>query len=258
MGQAIMREIAASSDLQLAGVCIRPGNAAATADACADAGIPGLPNIVTEPAELIGEADVVVDFSLPDANQSILEATIAARKPLVCGVTGLDEGSMAAMQDASSRIPILYDRNMSIGIAVMQNLLRNAAASLGSDFTATVDEIHHRHKVDAPSGTALKLGETVARSRGQEFAAVYHYDPDAALGKPAQTDIVFTVSRLGENPGEHTVTFANDMESLELRHKVANRQVFASGALRAARWLVSRQPGLYSIADIAVDAVPAV
>jgi 4-hydroxy-tetrahydrodipicolinate reductase len=249
-----MRQIAASNDLKLAGVCVRQGNAAAAAEACADAGIAGRPSIVTEPAGLVGEADVVVDFSLPDANRSILEATIAARKPLVCGVTGLDEDSMAAMQNASSRIPILYDRNMSIGIAVMQNLLRQAATSLGSNFTASIDEIHHRHKVDAPSGTALKLGETLAKSRGQEFAAVYHFDPDGALSEPAATDIVFTVSRLGENPGEHTVTFANDMESLELRHKVADRQVFASGALRAARWLVSRQPGLYSVADIAVDA----
>jgi 4-hydroxy-tetrahydrodipicolinate reductase len=144
---------------------------------------------------------------------------------------------------------------MSIGIAVMQTLLQQAAKSLGSDYTASIEEIHHRHKVDAPSGTALKLGETVAKSRGQDFGAVYHYDPDGSGDKPSETDIVFTVGRLGENPGEHTVTFTNGMESLQLRHQVADRQVFASGALRAARWLVSRQPGLYSIADIAADAV---
>ncbi|MEQ9561514.1 MAG: 4-hydroxy-tetrahydrodipicolinate reductase [Woeseiaceae bacterium] len=254
MGKAIMRQVAASNDLQLTGICVRPGNAAAAGEACTDAGISEPPRIVTAPAELPGNADVVVDFSLPDANRSVLEAAVAAHVPLVCGVTGLDQASMAAIRDASSRIPILYDRNMSIGIAVMQNLLRQAAASLGSEYTASIDEIHHRHKVDAPSGTALKLGETLAGSRGQDFTAVYHYDPDGTLGEPAATDIVFTVSRLGENPGEHAVTFANDMESLELRHKVTDRQVFASGALRAARWLVSRQPGLYSIADIAVDA----
>jgi 4-hydroxy-tetrahydrodipicolinate reductase len=250
MGQAIMRLVAAADDLQIVGVCVRAGAIDAAKKAAIDAGLASEPNVVSVPAEIVGDADVVIDFSLPSATAAVLEAALNARKPLVSGVTGLDASSRAAIRDASSKIPLLYDRNMSIGIAVMQKLLQQAASSLGSDFVASVNEVHHVHKVDAPSGTALKLGETVANSRGQAFADVYRYEPDSIRDRTSRSDIVFHVSRAGENPGEHTVTFTSDMESLELTHKVTNRQVFAKGALRAARWLADRPSGLYSVADM--------
>lgn len=251
MGKSIMRQVAVADDLQLIGVCVRQESVELARQATLDTGLSNAPRIVCSPAEIVGEADVVIDFSLPIATPAVLEAVLSARKPLVSGVTGLDAATFAAVQEASKTIPLLYDRNMSIGIAVLQRLLQQAAKSLGSGFVASVAETHHVHKVDAPSGTALKLGETVAKSRGQEFADVYRYDPGGACERSSAADIVFHVSREGEIPGEHTVAFASEVESIELSHKVTNRSVFAQGALRAARWLAEKPPGFYQIGDLA-------
>ena len=125
-----------------------------------------------------------------------------------------------------------------------------AAAALGSDFSASSAEVHHRHKRDAPSGTALKLGEALAAGRGEEFQAVYHYDPDGSQREPSAGDIVYSVTRQGENPGEHSVRFASENEILQLSHQVTNRRVFAQGALRAAAWLVGQRAGFYGLRDI--------
>jgi 4-hydroxy-tetrahydrodipicolinate reductase len=250
MGKAIMLEMAASKDLQLAGLCVRDGGIDDARRIAGEAGLPQSLRIVSDITELAGQADVIIDFSLPDASLSVLKASVDARRPLVSGVTGLDAAILAAFHKASQTIPLLYDRNMSVGVAVLQKLLQIAGASLGGDFAAGISETHHRHKVDAPSGTAIKLGEALAKSRGQNFADVYFYDPDNSRGKPSTSDIVFRARRLGENPGEHAITFSNELESLELKHTVASRQVFAHGALRAARWLADREPGFYSVADI--------
>lgn len=250
MGRTIMQLVAAEDDLKLVGVCVRNESIAAARKTASDAGLATLPRFVSEPSELVDEVDVVIDFSLPSATPAVLEAVLIAGKPLVSGVTGLDPASMDAVRDASTAVPVLYDRNMSIGIAVLQELLRQAATSLGDKFAASIAEVHHVHKVDAPSGTALKLGETVARSRGQAFADVYRYEPRGLVDRSSPSDIVYQVTRVGENPGEHTVTFSSDNESIALTHKVANRRVFAEGALRAARWLAGQPPGLYSVADM--------
>jgi 4-hydroxy-tetrahydrodipicolinate reductase len=250
MGQAIMREIAVAGDLRLAAVCVRDGRVPDARIVASDAGFDRSVQIVSDPRLASGMADVVIDFSLPDAATATLDAALAAGKPLVSGVTGLDDHIMAAMRHASTVIPVLYDRNMSIGIAVMQKLVQQAAESLGGDFAVSVSETHHRHKIDAPSGTALKLGEALARSRGELFANVYHYDPDGSKGEPPAGAIVFHATRSGEHPGEHVVTFSSESESVELKHAVTSRQLFARGALRAARWLAGQEPGLYSIADI--------
>jgi 4-hydroxy-tetrahydrodipicolinate reductase len=251
MGQAVMLQIAAAPDLALAGVCAREQGKAAAADAIVAAGLDSGVPVVADPAKIVPAADVVIDFSLPRAVGPVIAAAIAARKPLVCGVTGLDDAAVADIQAASQKIPLLYDRNMSIGIAVLSRLLQQACAALGSDFSASVAETHHRHKVDAPSGTALKLGEIVAKGRGQDFASVYRYDPQGKLGEPGTSDIVYAVRREGDNPGEHRICFTSDSESLELIHKVTDRKVFAEGAIRAARWLVAQPEGLYNVGDIA-------
>jgi 4-hydroxy-tetrahydrodipicolinate reductase len=250
MGQAIASEIATSADLKLAGVCIRESGKPAAITWLAAIGLLPLVPVVTDPRDIFGNADVAIDFSLPDACVSVAEAAVQEKIPLVCGVTGLDAISLSALQAASADIPLLYERNMSFGIAVMQGLVQQAAAVLGNDFAASIAETHHRHKRDAPSGTALKLGEALAAGRGEDFQTVYHYDPDGSLGKPSAGDIVYSVSRQGENPGEHSVRFASDNEILQLTHKVTNRRVFAQGALRAASWLVGQRVGFYSLRDI--------
>lgn len=250
MGQAIAAEIAASADLSLVGVCVREsGKAAAITQLKAIGGLPEVP-VVGQLQDILRKADVAIDFSLPDACVAVAAAAVQAKIPLVCGVTGLDAIKLSALLQASADIPLLYERNMSFGIALMQRLVQQAAAALGSEFSASIAEAHHRHKRDAPSGTALKLGETLAAARGQEFQAVYHYDPDGSLREPSAGDIVYSVSRQGENPGEHSVRFASDNETLQLTHQVTNRRVFALGALRAARWLVGQRAGFYGLRDI--------
>lgn len=184
--------------------------------------------------EIATAADIVVDFSLPTGTEIVLAAVSRHAIPLVCGVSGLDERQMQALGDAARIVPVVYDRNMSLGIAVLERTVREAAASLGPDFSVEISETHHIHKKDAPSGTALKLGEAIAEARG---------DPDTGA-------IRFHSERRGEVPGDHEVRMSSPSEQLTFAHSVTTRQVFADGALRAARWCVDRPPGLYSMRDV--------
>ncbi len=215
MGQAIAARIEEQADLELAGIWTRD----------------------TRLDEVVGEADVVIDFSLPQGTEQVLVAVRRFRKPLVCGVSGLDDTQMAALEKTAQDVPVLYDRNMSLGVAVLDRLLREAVAALGPGFDVAISETHHVHKKDAPSGTALKLGEAVAAARA---------DIDAS-------DIRYEVERRGEVPGDHEVVLRSSTEELRLAHSVTTRQVFADGALRAARWLVNRDTGLYSMGDVLFD-----
>ena len=179
----------------------------------------------------------------------VVEAVRAAEKPLVIGVSGLDASVVKRIEDLSRTVPVLYDRNMSLGIAVLDRLVHQAAASLGG-FEAEIHETHHVHKIDAPSGTALHLGETLAAARDQDFESAKRYEPDGPSRPLAAGEIGFFVTREGEVPGEHTVILYSDSERLELKHTVASRRVFADGALRAARWLLSQPAGLYRMRDM--------
>ena len=184
---------------------------------------------------VVAESDVLVDFSLPEANAEILAAVAKHATPLVCGVSGLDAEQMAAMQQAAKAVAIVFDRNMSQGITILEDIVRRAAATLGPEFAAEIHEIHHVHKLDSPSGTALKLGESIAAARAAD---------------DANDAVRYEVERRGENPGEHTVVFSSATETLTLRHSVSNRVVFAEGALRAARWVAKQPPGLYQMHDV--------
>ena len=184
--------------------------------------------------ELARAADVVIDFTLPEATGEVLAAVVAADRPLVCGVSGHDDAGLAALEASSSSIPVVYDRNMSQGITLLDVLLRSAAGALGPEFSVSIAETHHVHKKDAPSGTALKLGEAIT-----------------AAGGVAADEIRYSSARRGEVPGVHTVTFESPTEKLSFEHSVTTRDVFAVGALRAARWVAyGRAPGLYSMRDV--------
>jgi 4-hydroxy-tetrahydrodipicolinate reductase len=211
MGQAIAAMVEAASDLELAGIWQR-GEA-------------------LDP--LVQAADVLVDFSLPGATLTVADAVERLGTPLVCGVTGLRAAELDALRKAARAIPVVFDRNMSPGIAVLAKIAADAAAALGAEFSVEIHETHHVHKIDAPSGTALKLGEAVAKARGEDPAGI-HYESE----------------RRGEVPGDHRVTFASATERLVLEHSVATRDVFAAGAVRAARWLAGRPAGLYSMRDV--------
>jgi 4-hydroxy-tetrahydrodipicolinate reductase len=183
--------------------------------------------------DVLAASDVLIDFSLPEATVDIIAAALEHGTPLVCGVSGLNAAQMATLERAAIDIPIVFDRNMSQGVTVLSDLVRRAAKSLGPDFAADIHEVHHVHKIDSPSGTALKLGEAIDESRAPDAAAVR-----------------YEVERKGEVPGDHSVTFSSPTESLLLKHSVTTRQVFAEGALRAAKWVRGQQPGLYGMHDV--------
>lgn len=207
---------------------------AAGIEQCADLENAGTWHRGSDLDALVAAADVLVDFSLPSATAQVLRAAVASGTPLVCGVSGLDTEQVAAMKRAAERIPVLYDRNMSLGIAVLERSVREAAATLGPGFRVEISEVHHVHKQDAPSGTALKLAAAVAAARGEEGTG----------------NVTFQVERRGEVPGDHDVVMSSDTERLTFSHSVTTRQVFADGALRAARWIVDQSPGYYRMADV--------
>lgn len=243
MGKEVERCIFESEELHVAGIWVRRGGADDGAATNAQS---------TVLQDVLSHADVAIDFTLPAVTAQVLAAVAEARVPLVCGVSGLTAAHRQRMARAVERIPILYDRNMSLGVAVMRQLVQFAGAVLGKEFEAEIHETHHVHKVDAPSGTALLLGESLAAGRGQNFADVYQYDTDRESPvKPG--GIRYKVTRHGEVAGEHTVLFRSADETLSLKHDVADRRVFAAGGIAAARWLVSQPPGLYSLQDMIVN-----
>ncbi len=211
MGQAIAGLVEAAEDLTLTGVWKRGDDIDALAGSC----------------------DVLIDFSLPEATEQIISAATRHKTPLVCGVSGLSDQQLTSFDGAAQSIAVVYDRNMSIGVAVLENLVRQAAAALGANFAVEVHETHHVHKVDAPSGTALKLGEAIAAERGTNPGDI-HYESE----------------RRGEVPGDHTVILASATERLSLGHSVTTRRVFAEGAVKAARWIVNQPPGRFTMHDV--------
>jgi 4-hydroxy-tetrahydrodipicolinate reductase len=243
MGREIIGEIASADDLELAGVWVRADRELRLPEGSAAL-------VSTDPDEVLATCDVAVDFSLAAATARVLAAATNAGTALVCGVTGLDDEQMRDLERAAQTIPLLYDRNMSLGIAVLKDLVERAAPRLAA-FVAEIDETHHVRKKDAPSGTALLLGEALARSLGRDFRDVYRYEPGGR--RRSREDIVFSATRRGDVAGEHTVRFRSGEECLELTHKVSDRRVFAQGALQAARWLAVQAPGLYRMSDLLRD-----
>jgi len=212
MGNSVASRISAQQDLELVGIWTR--------EADLDA--------------LLARADVIIDFSLPEGTEHVVAAAVRGKKSLVCGVSGMNDSQMLLLDQAAMQIPIVFDRNMSLGIAVLDRVVREAAASLGPDFDIEISETHHVHKKDAPSGTALKLGEAVAASRGEDGTG----------------SVQFRVERRGDVAGEHEVIMRSATECLTFAHSVTTRDVFADGALQAARWIVRQPPGRYRMRDM--------
>ena len=190
-------------------------------------------------------ADVLLDFSLPDSSAKALDACLAAGKPLVTGVTGMDDALKARLKEAGKRIPVLAAPNMSLGVELLTRMAEQAARVLGQDFDIEVTEAHHRHKKDAPSGTALALAEAMYQARG---AGKVDPNPDRRGAREAGC-IGFSVVRAGDIVGEHTVLFAGAGERLEISHRAQSRATFAHGALSAVRWIARKPAGTYTLAD---------
>jgi 4-hydroxy-tetrahydrodipicolinate reductase len=231
MGQAIAAEIA-TRDALLAGGIDRQG---AVVGSHADA------------AGLAHEADVLIDFSTPDALAGTLAAAVAAGTPIVIGTTGLSPDDHRRIDAAAATIAVLQTANTSLGVTLLRALVEQAAHRLGPDWDIEIVEMHHRHKVDAPSGTALLLGDAANRGRGAADGTLNRYAHD---GRREEGGIYYASLRGGSVAGDHQVVFATDGERIELGHRAESRAIFARGAVRAALWLAGRPAGRYTMADL--------
>jgi len=251
MGRMLVREVLATPGAALAGGSERPGGPAPGKDVAALAGLDpvGIP-VTDDAAALIAVSDVLIDFTSPAATVAHARLAAAAGKALVVGTTGLAPEDKAALADAARHSPIVVAANMSLGVNLLRGLVRKVAATLGDDWDIEIVEMHHRHKVDAPSGTALALGQSAADGRGVDLDAMKDTVRDGHTGPRGAGRIGFATLRGGDVVGDHTVIFAADGERIELTHKAGSRTIFARGAVRAALWAGTQPPGLYGMDDV--------
>lgn len=202
------------------------------------------------PGPLVGRCDVIVDFSAPDALQTNLGAAKVAGIPILVGTTGLEPEHFVMLDDAAKAVPVLQTGNTSLGVNLLAHLVREAAARLGSDWDIEVLEMHHRAKVDSPSGTAKLLGQAAADARGIDLTDNMESGRHGYTGPRGEGHIGFATLRGGTVAGEHSVIFAGQQERITLSHSAEDRMIFARGAVRGAQWLIGRNPGRYSMADV--------
>jgi 4-hydroxy-tetrahydrodipicolinate reductase len=203
-----------------------------------------------DPVALANASDVLIDFSAPKALVANIGAAVAAGTPILIGTTGLEDHHHIVIDDAARHIAVLQTGNTSLGVTLIARLVREAAAKLGPDWDIEIAEMHHRHKVDAPSGTALLLGQAAAQGRCVDLAQKSERGRDGATGARANGAIGFASMRGGSVAGDHTVYFATDNERIEITHRAENRTIFVSGALKAALWLTNQPAGRYSMDQV--------
>lgn len=206
--------------------------------------------ITADPVALARNCDVLIDFSVPGALAAHLDACVAAGKPILIGTTGLEPAHHALIDRAAQSIPVLQTGNTSLGVNLLAALVEQAAASLGDDWDIEIVEMHHRHKVDAPSGTALLLGEAAARGRGIALADHSERGRDGITGARARGAIGFAALRGGSVAGDHQVIFAAEGERIEIGHRAENRAIFARGAVKGAQWLLGQPAGRYDMKGV--------
>jgi 4-hydroxy-tetrahydrodipicolinate reductase len=251
MGRAVTRVVTASADAEVVGACTEPGHETVGQDVGELAGLGSLGVIITADAEeALADADVAIDFTLPAAVSGNLAACKASGCALVMGTTGLAAEHAAMLDEISDSVSILYGRNLSVGVNVFTELARQASRYLGDDWDVEITEAHHRFKLDAPSGTALQLGEAIADERGANLDDVAVIGRSGHTGERPAGAIGISSIRAGNIVGDHTVAFVSDTETVELTHHAVDRELFASGALRAAQWLADKPAGLYSMRDV--------
>lgn len=251
MGQMLIREVHGNATAKLGGAVERAGSDAIGRDAGEIAGLGPLQvKIGADPAALFDAVDAVIDFTAPAA--SIVHAGLAAAKgkALILGTTGITAADQAKIDAAAKSAVIVQSTNFSPAVVLSFALVEEAARRLGPDYDIEIFEIHHRHKVDAPSGTALSLGRAAAKGRGIDFDKETIRGRDGHTGARPTGPIGFSVARGGSETGEHNVMFLAEGERLEIVHKASNRQIYARGAVRAALWAKGRAPGLYSMRDV--------
>jgi len=250
MGRALLEAVAADDNCVLGAALDRSSSPLLGQDAGVVYGaVSGVAVSDQVPAALIA-SQVLIDFTRPEATFGYLDACVAAGVPLVIGTTGFDDAGKARIRDAAGTIPVVFAPNMSVGVNLLMKLAELAAQVLQDGYDIEIIEAHHRHKVDAPSGTALGLGQAVARALDRDLARCAVYGREGVTGERDPRTIGFATVRGGDIVGDHTLMFAGIGERVELTHKASSRATFAQGALRAAKWLQGREPGLYDMRDV--------
>ncbi len=252
MGRSLLGAIMqAGPELNLAAATVEAADPALGLDAgLLAAGQKAGVTVTASLAQCKAEFDVLIDFTSPAALASHVETCRGRGCALVVGTTGLKAEHYALLERAAADIAVLHSPNMSIGVNLTVELLRTAAATLGGDFDVEIVEAHHRHKKDAPSGTALAMGRAVAETLGRDLDSCAVYGREGIGGERSRETIGFATVRGGDIVGEHTVIFAGPGERLEISHKAGSRMTFTQGALRAARWIAPKPPGRYTMRDV--------
>jgi len=250
MGRALLEAVAAAPDMRLYAALERTGSPFLGRDAGELVGAPRQVAIQGELDQALAGAHALIDFTRPEATLAHIEACRRHKVALIIGTTGFDEAGKDAIAAAAADIPIVFAPNMSVGVNLVFKLLDMAARVLDEGYDIEIVEAHHRHKVDAPSGTALRMGEVIARALGRDLKDCAVYGREGVTGERQPSTIGFATVRGGDIVGDHTALFAAVGERVEITHKASSRMTFALGALRAARFLADKQGGLYDMQDV--------
>jgi 4-hydroxy-tetrahydrodipicolinate reductase len=251
MGRSLVSAVSEAEGLALGAATERQESQLIGRDAGELAGVGHLNvSLVTELSAVVNDFDVLIDFTTPMATMAHLKICRQAGKPIVIGTTGLSETEKQALQEGAGFIPIVFAPNMSVGVNLSFKLVEMAAKVLGDDADVEIIEAHHRHRVDAPSGTALRLGEVIADTLGRDLNRCAVYGREGKTGPRDGKTIGFETIRAGDVVGEHSVWFAMEGERIEIVHKASNRMNFARGAVRAAGWVVDMEKGLFDMQDV--------
>lgn len=251
MGRMLIEEVSVTAGAALAAAAERAGHEAVGQDAGAFAGLRPLGVKIGAAAEAVFAAsDVVIDFTAPKATLAHAALAAARQRALVIGTTGIEAAEAKKIEAAGRAVPIVWAPNMGLGVNLLMALTERVAKTLGPKYDIEILEMHHKQKVDAPSGTALGLGAAAARGRGVELAKVAARGRDGITGARKNGAIGFASLRGGDVVGDHYVIFAGEGERLELVHKASSRRIYSRGALRAALWVVGKAPGVYGMANV--------
>jgi len=247
---AANKEANKDADLTLSGALTREATATLGRDAGAFLGVDTGVLVSTDVDAVLAQSDYLIDFTRPEASMGLLDAAVRAKVGVVIGTTGFSVEQKQRIETAAQSIPIVFAPNMSVGVNVTLKLLDMAARLMSTGYDIEILEAHHRHKVDAPSGTALKMGEVIANALGRDLASCAVYAREGVTGERDPSSIGFASVRGGDIVGEHTVMFAGVGERIEISHKSASRLSYAQGSLRAVHFLAGRQNGLFDMQDV--------
>lgn len=251
MGKTLVEAIALTEGLQLGAASDRPESSLIGSDAGEVAGVGRVGVVLTASLEqALDQFDILIDFTLPALTLEHVRLCRQAGKAIIIGTTGLSDVDKAELKAAADDIPLLFAPNMSVGVNLVLELLKTAARVIGEDSDIEIIEAHHRHKKDAPSGTALRMGEVIAETLGRDLKECAVYGREGFTGERPAKEIGFETIRAGDIVGDHTVLFAALGERVEITHKASSRMTFAKGAMRAALWLKDRPAGLYDMQDV--------